>query len=159
MGGCPSRTPGAFVSQTLVPCRRPPRRPQCASSPRFRLVRSHRGGELQKRDLLIRQHGREGFSIEHPAQRVGFHRELWSRPLAIQRGIAIIAVLAAAAGVTIVMLLWVSARRREIGIRIAVGASKRDIVMQVMTETSVASAVAGCSAHLAVVWPGRRLQP
>ena len=106
------------------------------------------------RDLLIRRHGRESFDIWHPAQNVGFHRGLWSRPLAIQNGVAVTAVVAATAAVSTIMLLWVSARRREIGVRIAVGATRRDIATQVATETSVASAVGGVLGVLSGYWAG-----
>ncbi|MDE0178914.1 MAG: ABC transporter permease [Gammaproteobacteria bacterium] len=96
------------------------------------------------RDLLIRRHGREGFNIEIPAkQRANTLGGLWSRPLAFLSGVAGVALLACGAGVTVIMALWVDARRDEIGIRVALGARGRDIVNQVLTEALMAAALGG----------------
>src|SRR5262249_33173428 len=64
------------------------------------------------------------------------------------KGIAIIALFAGAAVITGLMLISVSERRTEIGLRRAVGASRLDILLQFLVEALI---VSGCGGLLGIL--------
>jgi putative ABC transport system permease protein len=68
--------------------------------------------------------------------------------------IAVISLLVGGIGIMNVMLATVTERTREIGIRRALGARRRDIVRQFLVETAALSAVGGiCGVGLGVLIP------
>ena len=91
------------------------------------------------RDLLIRRHGREGFGIRIDNERVATYEKLWGLHPAVQAGVATVSLFAAIIGVMATTLVSVGARRREIGIRMAIGARRRDIVGQFLGEAAIAA--------------------
>ena len=93
------------------------------------------------RDLLIRRHGREGFGIQIDSERVATYEKLWGLHPAVQAGIGAVSLLAAIIGVMATTLVSVGARRREIGIRMAIGARPRDIAGQFLGEAAIAAVV------------------
>ena len=95
------------------------------------------------RDLLIRRHGRPGFVVWADVEsRVGFSRidKLLSALIGL---VAAVSLFLGAMGVTSVMLVSVSERTREIGIRMATGARRRDILRQFLLEATAITATGG----------------
>ena len=70
-------------------------------------------------------------------------RDLARARVAVMAGLAAMTLLAAGLGVMAVMLASVSRRRREIGLRVAVGARQRDILWQFLTEAAALTSAGG----------------
>ncbi len=104
------------------------------------------------RDLLIRRHGREGFRVAIDAERAATYDAMWRLHPGIQAAIGTVALLAAILGVMATMLVSVGARRREVGIRMAIGARQRDITSQFLVEAGIAATVGGAVGLLLGYW-------
>ena len=95
------------------------------------------------RNLAIRRYGEEVYFVEHwgeNLQQALRQRELMRLGLGSLAGIVLMAVNFS---VMALMLNAIRARRGEIGIRMAIGARRRDIVWQFMTESFAISVVGG----------------
>ena len=106
------------------------------------------------RDLLIRRHGSENFSLTYQLQAAREMAETRRMTSAVVLSVGAIALLASGFGVMAVMLMSVTARRREIGLRMAMGARRQDILKQFLAESGVimgCGGVAGALATLATV--------
>ena len=103
------------------------------------------------RDLMFRRNGRENLTnVRSNAQLLSAHKKLSAMHAAIFATLAGVALLVGGLGIMSVTLAAVSQRRREIGIRMAVGARRRDISVQFLVETCVLTTVGGaCGALLA----------
>ncbi len=87
-------------------------------------------------DLMVRRlGGPEAFHVAHPGQAAEEARKVRAVLWLGLGTIAVIALLAGSFGVMSIMLASVLARRREIGIRMAVGARRGDIQRQFLAET------------------------
>ena len=95
------------------------------------------------RDFMFRRHGREGYSVRNSATSIVAYKRLSAIHLAIFGAIAGVSLLVGGIGIVAVSLAAVNQRMREIGIRMAVGARRRDITAQFVVETSVATAIGG----------------
>ncbi len=95
------------------------------------------------RHLLLERHGQEDFIIRTQEDLVSTVTEV-SRTLTILLGsIAGISLLVGGIGIMNIMLVSVTERTREIGIRKAVGARRRDILMQFLVEALTVTMVGG----------------
>ncbi len=93
--------------------------------------------------LLSARHGKEDFQIRNQAALLETISETYNTLTLLLGSIAVISLLVGGIGVMNIMLVTVSERTREIGIRMATGARMRDILQQFLTEATVVSALGG----------------
>ena len=94
------------------------------------------------KDLLFRHHGMD-YNVTNDALIWISGKKLKTMHLALFGAIAGIALVLGGMTIVAVSLAGVSQRRREIGIRRAVGARRRDITAQFVVETGVATTLGG----------------
>ncbi|WP_409522817.1 MacB family efflux pump subunit [Nitrincola sp. MINF-07-Sa-05] len=101
--------------------------------------------EIQKEvhQLLLQRHGREDFRIRNMASLIDSVSEAYSTLTILLGSIAAISLLVGGIGVMNIMLVSVTERTREIGIRMATGANTSHILQQFLTEALVVSALGG----------------
>ena len=95
------------------------------------------------RELLIRRHGNEGFRISFMSARIEQVGEMRTMLWLGLGSIGGIALLAGGMGVMAIMLMAVTERTREIGIRLAVGARRWDITQQFVIEAIALTSLGG----------------
>ncbi len=93
--------------------------------------------------LLSARHGREDFQVRNQAALLETITETYNTLTLLLGSIAVISLLVGGIGVMNIMLVTVSERTREIGIRMATGARMRDILQQFLTEATLVSALGG----------------
>ncbi len=99
--------------------------------------------ELTQRALLRSHRGVEDFELRLPAELLAQARGTQRVFNVVLGSIAAISLLVGGIGIMNVMLTTVTERTREIGIRRAVGATRRTILRQFLTETVVMSGIGG----------------
>ena len=104
----------------------------------------------QVKDLMFRRHGVEGYAVESHASQLEAYSRLSATQATIIGALSVVALLVGGLGVMSVTLTSVSQRRREIGIRRAMGARRRDILWQFLIENSVLTALGGAFGVLLV---------
>ncbi len=85
----------------------------------------------------------DDFSINRPEQLAKTYEQLTGALYGVAVGVGFITLLVGGIGIMNIMLVSVRERTREIGIRRALGARKRTIVLQFLMEASAVSAVGG----------------
>ena len=95
------------------------------------------------RDLGIRRYGHDAYSTNYPLQFLGRAQQMRALLWGFLGTLAGIILVAGNVSVSIIMLMSVRARRREIGIRMAVGARQRDILWQFIGESLATGVVGG----------------
>ncbi len=85
----------------------------------------------------------DDFSINRPEMIAKTYQELTGALYGVALGVGLITMLVGGIGIMNIMLVSVRERTREIGIRRALGARKRTIVLQFLMEASAVSAVGG----------------
>ncbi|MCY1077622.1 ABC transporter permease [Archangium lansingense] len=85
----------------------------------------------------------DDFSINRPDQLAQTYEQLTGALYGVAVGVGFITMLVGGIGIMNIMLVSVRERTREIGIRRALGARKRTIVLQFLLEASAVSAVGG----------------
>jgi len=94
--------------------------------------------------VLRKDHsGREDFGVATQRQLLGSIYRLMAIVTSLLSGISAISLFVAGIGIMNIMLVTVTERTYEIGIRKAVGARRRDIFIQFLTEALVISLVGG----------------
>ncbi|WP_347265104.1 ABC transporter permease [Nitrobacter sp.] len=93
--------------------------------------------------LLIRRHGREDFYIYDSASAFQKAEDERRSSNLLLSAIAAISMLVGGIGIMNIMLITVSERTREIGVRTAIGARTADILGQFLTEAVVLAAIGG----------------
>ncbi|MCC6984354.1 MAG: MacB family efflux pump subunit [Bauldia sp.] len=109
------------------------------------------GAEIQA--LLDQRHGTADSSIRSVSSLIEAVSETQNTMTALLGSVAAISLLVGGIGIMNIMLVNVTERTREIGIRMATGARIRDILRQFLSEAIVVSAVGGlvgCAAGVAV---------
>ncbi|MFC5585696.1 ABC transporter permease [Nitratireductor kimnyeongensis] len=97
----------------------------------------------------------DDFQVEDMAEYMRQASSIIGNVTAILGAIAAISLLVGGIGIMNIMLVSVTERTREIGIRMAIGARQRDILVQFLTEASVLSLLGGLigiGTGLAIAW-------
>lgn len=99
--------------------------------------------QAQAHETLMSMHGKEDFQIFNMASLIDTVSETQNTMTLLLASIAAISLLVGGIGVMNIMLVSVTERTREIGIRMATGARRRHILQQFLTEALVVSAMGG----------------
>ena len=118
---------------------------QCAD------VRQVPGTARAVKEILDRYHKKADYSMNVPLEQIRAVQESGRRFSIMLGAIAAISLVVGGIGIMNIMLASVTERTREIGVRRALGAKKRDITLQFLVETVVISTVGGLLGLLAGV--------
>jgi putative ABC transport system permease protein len=95
------------------------------------------------RDLLERYHTKNDWAVTVPLDRLEEAERAQVRYLILMAAVAAVSMIVGGIGIMNIMLATVTERTREIGIRRALGAKRRDIIMQFLIEAVVQTTVGG----------------
>lgn len=89
---------------------------------------------LRERHRLNRLNAEDDFEIQTQAELMAAQREIGDTFTTLVGGIAAVSLLVGGVGILAIMLISVRERTREIGLRLAVGAKRRDVRTQFLAE-------------------------
>ncbi len=92
---------------------------------------------LRERHDLDRRRAEDDFEIQTQEELMAAHREIGDTFTTLVGGIAAISLLVGGVGILAIMLISVRERTREIGLRLAVGARRRDLRTQFLAEAII----------------------
>ena len=102
-------------------------------------------GKKQIKDVLMKRHdNKEDFTVTDQGAMLSAMSKILGIMTTVLAGIAGISLLVGGIGIMNIMLVSVRERTREIGIRKAVGATKKDILTQFLIESVTLSVIGGC---------------
>jgi macrolide transport system ATP-binding/permease protein len=93
--------------------------------------------------LLMHRHRKEDFNIRNMANTIATANETQNTLTYLLAAIAVISLLVGGIGVMNIMLVSVTERTREIGIRMAIGARSFDVMFQFLTEAVMVCFIGG----------------
>ena len=93
--------------------------------------------------LLLHRHRKEDFNIRNMADTIAMANETQNTLTYLLAAIAVISLVVGGIGVMNIMLVSVTERTREIGIRMAIGARSFDVMFQFLTEAVMVCFIGG----------------
>ena len=93
--------------------------------------------------LLMKRHRKENFNIRNMADTIAMANETQNTLTYLLAAIAVISLVVGGIGVMNIMLVSVTERTREIGIRMAIGARGSDVLFQFLTEAVIVCLIGG----------------
>ena len=109
-------------------------------------------------DLLKSRHGKEDFQVRDTASLLSMATDTQNTMTILLGAVAAISLFVGGIGVMNIMLVSVTERTREIGIRMATGARRRDIMIQFNTEAAVVCTIGGLLGIFAGILSGEALK-
>jgi macrolide transport system ATP-binding/permease protein len=99
--------------------------------------------QAELRTVLMKRHGTEDFNIRNMADTIATANETQNTLTYLLAAIAVISLVVGGIGVMNIMLVSVTERTREIGIRMAIGARGFDVLFQFLTEAVMVCFIGG----------------
>ncbi len=104
--------------------------------------------------LLMSRHGKEDFNIRNMADTIATANETQNTLTYLLAAVAVISLVVGGIGVMNIMLVSVTERTREIGIRMAIGARGFDVLFQFLTEAVMVCFIGGLAGVLVGIGGG-----